>query len=103
MSIVIPALAAARAGLQASLARIDRAASVITRAGLATSSPTPEPASNVDGAAAPTPHGDPELDVAAAMVDMMMAQRAFAEQLRVMQTIDQTMQDTIRMTGSGGA
>ena len=103
MSLVIPALAAARAGLQGALSRIDRAASVISRAGLESSSTTPLPATNADGSAAPTPHADPEMDVAGAMVDMLIAQRAFAEQLRVMQMVDQTMQDTIRMTGTGGA
>lgn len=103
MSLVIPALAAARAGLQGALARIDRAASVISRAGLASSNAAPEPATNSDGTVTPAPHGEPEMDVAGAMVDMMMAQRAFAEQLRVMQSVDQMMQDTIRMTGSGGA
>jgi len=103
MSLVIPALAAARAGLQGALSRIDRAASVISRAGLESTSTPPAPGSNADGTASPAPHGDPEMDIAGAMVDMMLAQRAFAEQLRVMQTIDQTMQDTVRMTGSGGA
>ncbi len=102
MSLAIPALAAARAGLQGALARIDRAASIISRAGLessATPAPTPSETSTTD---VPAPAGNaPELDVTGAMVDLLMAQRAFAAQLRVIQAVDQTMQDTLDSLGGG--
>ncbi len=70
-----PATASARLGLQRSVQRLDAAADRIARSGLETAAP--------GGAdAEPAASG---VDLAGASVDVLLAQRAFAAQLRVLE------------------
>lgn len=73
--------------------RVDEAASRIASVGLFAAPPDqtqdPDPAPSP-----PTAPAEP-VDLADAMVDMMVAQRAFAAQLRVLRTADEMIKDTV--------
>lgn len=81
------ALAAARLGLSQATARFDRAAAVIAAAGLDTS-----PGGT---AAAPAADAGAALDMTGAMLEMLLAQRAFAAQLRVIDSADAMLRETL--------
>jgi hypothetical protein len=72
--------------------RVDEAASRIASVGLfaVPSEPTDDPAP----ATTPTATTEP-VDLGDAMVDIMVAQRAFAAQLRVLKTADEMLKDTV--------
>lgn len=97
MSVSGTAIAAALNALKMYSRRVDRAAATIASAGPVDPSPepvegatTPPPTVPVDGAA---------LDLGAAMTDMMIAQRAFAAQLRVLRTADEMLRETVNTVG----
>lgn len=79
--------------------RVDEAASRISSVGLFAVPPeqTGDPAPPTPAPAAPEP-----ADLGDAMVDMMVAQRAFAAQLRVLRTADEMMRDTVYLRRGDG-
>lgn len=90
------ALSSAMAGLQRHARAVDRAAGTIARAGL-------EPASPAPGASSPATPGasaPPADELAGAMVDMLVAQRMFSAQLRVIRTADEMMQEAVELPRS---
>jgi hypothetical protein len=97
MPISGTAIASAINALKLYSRRVDQAAGRIASAGLfavsnPSSSETDEPVPPV-GASAPS---EP-VDLGDAMVDMLIAQRAFAAQLRVLRTVDQMLEETVRL------
>jgi hypothetical protein len=96
MPISGTAIASAINALKLYSRRVDQAAERIASAGLfAVSNPSSsetEPVPPV-GASAPS---EP-VDLGDAMVDMMIAQRAFAAQLRVLRTADQMLDETVNL------
>ncbi len=96
---MIPPMSATRAallGMQASLRKFEQAAAVVSRAGLDTGRP-PDGAVPSDQAAdapgfVPATSEDDFLD---AMVNMMVAQRAFSAQLRVLETADDMTREAV--------
>lgn len=101
---MIPPMSATRAallGMQASLRKFEHAADVVSRAGLDDDTSTGAAPANDETAAAPgfvpATGGDDFLD---AMVDMMVAQRAFSAQLRVLETANDMTKEAIELGGS---
>lgn len=94
MNMPISALSSARMGIQASMARMDRAAGKIARFALDVSADVPAP---MQGASAASDAAVPEDDLAGAMVDMIIAQRSFAAQLRVLETADEMSGEAINI------
>jgi hypothetical protein len=88
---MISAISSAVQGLMNSTRRMDRAAVSISRSGL------PEaPVGPNDPVTTPGPaDGADTTDLAGAMVDMLMAQRAFSAQLRVLKTADEMSRETV--------
>lgn len=93
MGFPIPALSSARMGIQWSLQRLGDAASRIARAGLEVA-PSGGPPS-APPAADPTPGG--EVDLPDALVDMLIAQRAFSANLRVIETADEMSKEIVNL------
>lgn len=92
MSFPIPAISSARLGLQGSLRRLDRAAEAIARAGLEME-PNPlqaggSPAGQSEAPEPKAPMGPESVDLPEAIVSMLIAQRAFSANLRVMEAAD---------------
>ena len=88
---MVTAISSAVQGIMNSMRRMDRAAVSISRSGL------PEiPVGPNDLAATAGPaQGTESTDLAGAMVDMLMAQRAFSAQLRVLKTADEMSRETV--------
>jgi flagellar hook protein FlgE len=84
------ATSSALAGIRNSLRRMDRAAAVISGAGV-----TPEEVSPTASGVAPGSSTSAEMDLAGSMVDLLMAQRAFSAQLRVLETARQTADEAL--------
>ncbi len=101
MTPPIPATSSARLGLQWSLDRFARAASRIARAGLADPLAAPAPgAAPPAGAAAPADARD-DVDLAGSMVDVLLAQRAFAANLRVLEAAGDMAREATRLGRRG--
>jgi Flagellar basal body rod FlgEFG protein C-terminal len=94
MPVSATALSSAVNALKLYSRRVDQAAEQIASVGLGDL--TPDPVQPVGGAA-PAPESGTQ-DLAGAMVDMMIAQRAFAAQLRVIRTADDMLKDSIEQT-----
>ena len=77
--------------------RVDQAAARIASVGLF--SPPSEQAQEPEPVTTP-PTAEPA-DLGDAMVDMMVAQRAFAAQLRVLKTADEMLKDTVHLQRDG--
>lgn len=88
-----PATTSARLGMQRDVRRLDEAAGRIARFGLETS-----PAG--DGPDAVPPAGD---DLAGAMVDVLVAQRAFMAQLRSLEAASAMSEEAVRLGQSPDA
>lgn len=93
----LSATRAALLGMQASLRKLDQAADVISRAGLEldVNPPAADAAASdapADSGLVPATSDDDFLD---AMVNMMVAQRAFSAQLRVFETADEMSGEAI--------
>ncbi|MEP6571650.1 MAG: flagellar basal body rod C-terminal domain-containing protein [Gemmatimonadota bacterium] len=91
MNIAPPAMSSALSGMRYYSDQVDRAAAQIAAAGI------DQPQNAGPGAA---PGGPPVAaadvpDLGEAMVTMMIAQRAFSAQLRVLQTADQMMGEVV--------
>jgi hypothetical protein len=90
MNVTAPALTSALTALRYYSGQVDRAAAQIANAGLdvvpAPTAGTP-PSPLVPAADVP--------DLGAAMVSMMIAQRAFSAQLRVIETADQMLSEVV--------
>ena len=98
MSMTATAISSALSALRMYSRQVDRAAESIARIGLF--DPAADPAA---GAAVPVPlsgvaTGD-AADLAGAMTDMMIAQRAFSAQLRVLRTADDMLQESVDFVG----
>ena len=94
----VPALTSALNALQSYTRRVDQAAAKIARAGLDTAAAAPADPS--------APTGDTAtdaVDLTEAMTSMRIAQRAFSAQLRVIETADEMMRESIDLGRSGGA
>jgi Flagellar basal body rod FlgEFG protein C-terminal len=78
--------------------RVDQAAERIASVGLFT---VPDEQSQGPETATPSPVPEPT-DLGGAMVDMMIAQRAFAAQLRVLKTSDEMLRDTVDLKRTQG-
>lgn len=103
---MIPPMSATRAallGMQASLRKLDQAAEVISRAGLELDVNPPAdtngPADSTDSGLVPATSDD---DFLGAMVDMMVAQRAYSAQLRVLEAADDMTREAIDLAGPRG-
>lgn len=90
---MIPAVSSAVQGIMNSMRRMERAAGFVARSGLSESPVGPD-APKVAG----TPDGADGTDLAGAMVDMLMAQRAFSAQLRVLKTADEMSREAVDLT-----
>jgi hypothetical protein len=91
------AMATALNALRLYSRRVDEAASRIASAGLFSVPADP----SEDPPPAASPASPPEsVDLGDAMVDMMVAQRAFAAQLRVLKTADEMLKDTANLRGT---
>jgi hypothetical protein len=82
--------------MRANLRRVDRAAEAIAAAGLDTVPPAADPS------APPAEPAPAAMDLSEAMVAMRIAQRAFSAQLRVIETADQMMAESIRLGRRAG-
>lgn len=93
MPVTGTAMANALNALRIYSRRVDEAASRIASVGLF-AAPTEQ---TQDQGPSPTPADIPaeSVDLGEAMVDMMVAQRAFAAQLRVLRTSDEMIKDTV--------
>ena len=87
MSGLLSAISAARNGLMVSTQRVERAARVIASAGL-------EPAASAPPASGPMAAAVDRTD---AMTTMLLAQRAFSAQLRVIETADAMLEESVRL------
>lgn len=89
------AISTALSALKLYSRRVDRAAEQISRVGLIPVAPegTGDPEQPVAPVAASAAESS---DLGSAMVDMMIAQRAFAAQLRVLRTADEMLQESVR-------
>ena len=97
MSVSPSALSSALSALKSYTRQLDRAAESIAGIGLTDLCTTP---SCGDGAPLPSPAaatGD-AADLAGAMTNMMIAQRAFSAQLHVLRTADDMLKETIEAT-----
>ena len=73
--------------------QVDRAAGAIAAAGLVSGSADPV---DGEGTASATPDGsETPPDLAGAMTNMLIAQRAFAAQLRVLRTADEMLKESV--------
>ena len=88
-------LSSGLAGLQRFARKADRAALSIARSGLEPAAAAAGPASDPAAPAACAPD-----DVTGAMVDLLVAQRMFAAQLRVVRTADEMMQTAVELPRS---
>ena len=92
---MVSAISSAVQGIMNSMRRMERAAVSVARSGL-----SEVPVGPVDPAATAGPaQGAESTDLPGAMVDMLMAQRAFSAQLRVLKTADEmigTLLDLVR-------
>lgn len=94
MTVLPSASASALQGIRVSLERLDRAARVIAASGL--DDPAPDAATaDPAGPAA----GVDSLDLTGAVLDMMLAQRAFSANLRVFETADAMTREVISLAG----
>ena len=91
MAFPVSAASSALGGIMNSLRRMDRAAAVVARAGLPQASPAP---GGESAPASPAADGS-ACDLPGAMVDMLMAQRAFSAQLRVLGTADEMTREVV--------
>ena len=96
MSVSGTAISSALNALKMYSRQVDRAAQTIATAGLGELPPEGEPAPD---APVPAATSGAALDLSAAMTSMMIAQRAFSAQLRVLKTADQMLQDTVETLG----
>ena len=98
MSVSPSAVSSALNALKMYSRQVDRAAESIARIGLI--DPSADPASG-DGSPLPSPGvaTDAAADLAGAMTDMMIAQRAFSAQLRVLRTADEMLQESVDFVG----
>ena len=88
---MVSAISSAVQGIMNSMRRMERAAVSVARSGL-----SEVPAGPNDPAATAGPaQGAESTDLAGAMVDMLMAQRAFSAQLRVLKTADEMSRETV--------
>ena len=92
MPVTPTALISALQGLRASSARVARAAQSIAASGL----PFP-PADTGDGTAAPPEQQTDTAGLADAEVTMLMAQRSFSAQLRVLEAAGEIMSEAERL------
>lgn len=97
MDLPISAASSARYGLQLSLRRVDRAAGVIARAGLDVTPPAAAGPPPADPLAADADSAGYDLDLAGAMVDMMIAQRAYSLNLRVLETANEMSKEIVNL------
>lgn len=97
MPISPSAMVSALNGLRLYSRRVDQAAERIASAGMFSipTEPSPEP----ETPAAPPASSGESADLADAMVNMMVAQRAFAAQIRTIKTADQMQEELLRLTG----
>ena len=91
MSFTLSSIAPNLNAMQWNLNRMERDANVVATP----ASPDPPAAAPADAAPASPPQAPPADDMGAAMVDLMMAQRAFAAQLRVIQLADKVAAETL--------
>jgi hypothetical protein len=94
--MISSALSSALAGIRYQEYLMDRAARAIAGIGPVEDTPpsldpTPQPAAS-----------DPPMDLPEAMVTMLIAQRAFAAQLRVVRTAEDMARETLRLMDHGG-
>jgi hypothetical protein len=94
MPVSGPAIATALNALRMYSRRVDRAAESIATAGLVDGSTDPTDGATPRETGAPASAGNPE-DLASAMTDMLIAQRAFAAQLRVLRTADEMLKESV--------
>ncbi|MEO8636470.1 MAG: flagellar basal body rod C-terminal domain-containing protein [Gemmatimonadales bacterium] len=98
MSISPSAVSSALSALKMYSRQVDRAAESIASVGLVDLAADP-----ASGNGAPLPsmsvaYGD-SADLAGAMTDMMIAQRAFSAQLRVLRTADEMLKESVDFVG----
>lgn len=97
MQAIPSAMQSARMGLQRSSLQMDRAAEAISRSFELDVSQL-DPVNAAAPQLAPAPGRQP--DYLDAVVDMMLAQRAFTAQLRVIETADQMTVETLNLERS---
>jgi len=88
---MVSAISSAVQGIMNSMRRMERAAVSISRSGLSDARVGP----NDPAATAGPAQGTESTDLAGAMVDMLMAQRAFSAQLRVLKTADEMSREAV--------
>lgn len=87
---LVSAIRSAQLGMERSTQRVERAAQVIASAGLERA--------DAPGAPASPPAGAAEVaDLSEAMTSMLIAQRAFSAQLRVIETADAMLEESVRL------
>lgn len=99
MSVSGTAISSALNALRMYSRRVDRAAETIAAAGLVDVTAPPADPDAGGGPTTPPPAPGPVMDLAGAMTDMMIAQRAFSAQLRVLRTADEMLRDTVDTIG----
>jgi hypothetical protein len=88
---MISAVSSAVQGIMSSMRRMERAAVSVARSGLSEGPVGPNDPVTTAGPA----QGAEASDLPAAMVDMLMAQRAFSAQLRVLKTADEMSREAV--------
>ena len=98
MNPIGPAISSALAGMRAAWSRVDRDVNAVASAGLNEAPAKASPPVSVDGVEVPVypqPSNTPEFD--AAMVDLIVAQRAFTAQLRTVKVAESMADEATRL------
>ena len=98
MSISGPAIASALNALRRYSRDVDWAAHTIAAAGLTDLPAEPNNGGTTPGAASPS-DAPVAGDLASAMTSMLLAQRAFSAQLRVLRTADEMLKESVDVVG----
>ncbi len=96
MSFVpVPALSSALQGLTSNLRRFDRAAAVVARLGLTSPSEPPEPPGLPPSEETPPPEPGQPTDLTGTMTEILIAQRGYFAQLRLIEAAQKTDKEAI--------
>ena len=96
MSVSGTAITTALSAIRMYSRRVDRSAELIASAGLTELPTDPSDAAGMPGLAPASPEA---ADLTEAMTSMLIAQRAFSAQLKVLRTADEMLKESVEVVG----